>query len=284
MLPLGRYILGLWGINCTIQAGVGYYSIYHLKSEKYFDAAGLGSFPALSIISQLPRPQRKFGQPFRPFDTIKLTSTWAIGVWALHILQERITRTNSKMIDSRFDEIRDNPQKFAAAWAIQALWVGMVSMPNWIMNLSPSLALAKRSPPITFVGAFVFMSGFFIELMADSTKTQFKEKPENKGKFIDQGYWKIIEFPNYLGEIIIWIGMSIYCWPYVRLHGVLAKSTCFLSPAYLAYQLTYVSGVNLQRKQAEERWGDDPAYWRHRNRVGMYWPKLTTLLGWNWDK
>jgi steroid 5-alpha reductase family enzyme len=49
------------------------------------------------------------------------------------------------------------------------------------------------------------------QVVADEQKRRFARHPENKNKFIDVGLWSVSRHPNYLGEIICWVGLTTLC-------------------------------------------------------------------------
>ena len=65
-----------------------------------------------------------------------------------------------------------------------------------------------------WLGLLVWVLGFIIEVVSDSQKSKFNKK--NKGKFINIGLWKYIRHPNYLGEIIIWLGIFVISISYIN--------------------------------------------------------------------
>jgi steroid 5-alpha reductase family enzyme len=46
--------------------------------------------------------------------------------------------------------------------------------------------------------------GMAVEGVADAQKAAFREKPENRGKFINEGLWAACRHPNYFGEMLLW--------------------------------------------------------------------------------
>ena len=107
-----------------------------------------------------------------------------------------------------------------------------------------------------WVGALVWLTGITIETVADAQKKAFKDNPANKGDFIDVGLWKWSRHPNYFGEITVWTGILIMAIPVLSGWSWLV----IISPLFVTLLLTKISGINLQNKQAQERWGDDPEY------------------------
>lgn len=60
---------------------------------------------------------------------------------------------------------------------------------------------------ISYISIMFIFFGFFMEVIADHQKTIAKKK--NPKLFVSQGLYKIVRCPNYLGEIIIWIGFFL---------------------------------------------------------------------------
>jgi steroid 5-alpha reductase family enzyme len=60
------------------------------------------------------------------------------------------------------------------------------------------------------IANLVSLSGFLIELFADNSlyKSRFN-KNEPDRKFIRKGVWGYTRNPNYLGEMLFWIGLSL---------------------------------------------------------------------------
>merc|ERR1712156_223424 len=97
-----------------------------------------------------------------------------------------------------------------------------------------------------------------IEAIADYQKLRFKGNSANEGKWISSGLWSVLQHPNYLGEIMMWLGLYIssrnsYTKTWEHIVGA-------LSPAFITYLLTQKSGIPILQKQARKRWGNNPAW------------------------
>lgn len=57
------------------------------------------------------------------------------------------------------------------------------------------------------IGLIIALFGILIESIADAQKSNAKKK--NPKRFVSNGLYKIVRCPNYLGELIIWIGIFI---------------------------------------------------------------------------
>ena len=102
-----------------------------------------------------------------------------------------------------------------------------------------------------FFGFLVWLAGFIIEVVADNQKKKFKEDLNNKDKFISHGLWAWSRHPNYFGEILLWIGITIIAIPIFKNWDYLA----LISPIFIYYLLVNVSGIPMLEKAADQKWG-----------------------------
>ncbi|WP_379552431.1 DUF1295 domain-containing protein [Qipengyuania sp. DGS5-3] len=226
------------------------------QQEKYYDL--VGSLTYLSIIAAacyLASPL-----DLRAMIVAAMVATWATRLGGFLFM--RVGKTGG---DSRFDKIKTNPTRFFTAWTLQALWA-TVSASAAIVIISSS----ERVEPEFFfwLGAAVWLAGFAIEVIADWQKSAFKDDPANKGKYITTGIWGWSQHPNYFGEITLWFGLLIMAWPLLSGTGFLVIA----SPVLIYLLLTKVSGVNLQDKQGDARWGDDAGYQAYRRNTSVLVP------------
>lgn len=174
-------------------------------------------------------------------------------LWALRLGSFLLLRNIRSGGDDRFAEIVGDPVRFLSVWSIQGLWVSLTAAAAWI-------AIASGSGPdadgMLWIGLAVWLLGFAIEVIADLQKSRFKRDPANEGRFIRSGLWSVVRHPNYLGEILLWIGVLVAAAPALRGWQWIA----LLSPLFVILLLTRVSGIPLLEAKAERKWGDDPEY------------------------
>ena len=103
-------------------------------------------------------------------------------------------------------------------------------------------------------------------MIADNQKTAFRSAPENNGKFINTGLWAWSRHPNYFGEIVLWIGVTLIALPV--LSGW--QLATLLSPVFVYVLLTRISGIPMLENRAQKKWGSDPDYIAYLERT----PKL----------
>ena len=87
---------------------------------------------------------------------------------------------------------------------------------------------------LTILGLSIWVVGFFVEVVADAQKKRFRSFPENSDNFITSGLWGYSRHPNYLGEIVLWLGIAIIAIPLLSGWQFLT----LLSPVFVWFLLT----------------------------------------------
>ncbi|MEN7341363.1 MAG: DUF1295 domain-containing protein [Pseudomonadota bacterium] len=186
-------------------------------------------------------------------------------VWAVRLASFLFVRISKDGKDGRFDDIKTRPLRFLMAWTLQGLWV--------LLTAACALAIitsARKVPMelIGWLGLGVWVVGFLIEAISDHQKSKFKADPGNEGKFITTGLWSWSRHPNYFGEITLWTGVAIMALPV--LSGW--QWVTLISPVFVTFLLTKVSGIPLLEQRAEARWGEDPEFRRYTDSTSVLIP------------
>ena len=106
------------------------------------------------------------------------------------------------------------------------------------------------------IGTLLWITGFSLEIIADKQKRDFKKDTSKEKEFITSGLWAWSRHPNYFGEIMLWVGVTLIAYPVLN-----GWQLCTLiSPIFVYVLLTKVSGVNLLENRAIKKWGSDPDY------------------------
>ena len=193
-------------------------------------------------------------------------------VWALRLATFLFLRISKAGSDSRFDDLKTDPIRFLMSWTLQGLWV--------LLTAAAALAVitgGTREPlgVIGILGIAIWAAGMLIEIVADRQKSTFKANPANEGKFINEGLWAWSRHPNYFGEILLWTGMAIVAIPVLT--GW--QWATLISPVFVAFLLTRVSGVPLLEDKADERWGGQDDYETYKRQTPVLVPKPPALQG-----
>lgn len=213
-------------------------------SEKFFDLTG-----ALTYISATAGAMVLSGN----LDTRAWVAGAVVIIWSARLgtfLYRRIHRDGG---DGRFDTMKYDFWQFLMTWTIQGLWVSLTAAAAFVMITAE---VRVDFGTVGLVGLATWLTGFCIEVIADRQKSKFRSNPSNKGKFINTGLWSWSRHPNYFGEILLWTGVAIMSVP------VLSGWRWFVlvSPLFVFFLLTKVSGIPILRRRADERWGKDPEY------------------------
>lgn len=227
-----------------------------LQTEKFYDLTGSATY--LLLLAFVAR----FGPPRSWADVLLLAMC---GLWALRLGLFLFLRIHKDGADIRFTHIKPSFLRFLVSWTLQGLWVFLTLLP--VLMVVASLHWHSTTA-WTLIGAAIWALGFSIEVIADWQKRQFRADPANAGKFIQSGLWAKSRHPNYVGEIVLWVGVFIICVP--MLSGW--QWVGILSPLFVTLLLTKVSGVPLLEASADKRWGQDPAYKAYKKSTPVLWP------------
>jgi len=230
---------------------------YLLQTEKFFDLTGGITYVIIVIVTQY----------FSGIDARSMLLSTLVMVWAVRLGSFLFRRIQKAGKDVRFDEIKPSFIRFLSVWTIQGLWVTFTASAALI---AISTTNRKVLDLYAIIGFLVWLIGFAIEVAADTQKSRFSADPDNKGKFIQTGLWARSRHPNYFGEIVLWIGITIVTLPVLQSWQWIA----LISPVFVILFLTRVSGVPLLEKRADEKWGGQKEYESYKARTPVLIPKL----------
>ena len=217
------------------------------KTEKFYDISG--SFTYISIVSYVCYQSYLL----KGFNLANLILVFFIGFWAVRLGSFLFLRIHKAGEDRRFRLIKRSPTQFFMTWTLQGMWVSLCSA-------CALTAMASDQGLIInawfYTGSFLFLFGLAIEIVADYQKTIFRRDQKNKEDFIKTGLWSLSRHPNYLGEIILWLGISVISfsslsdWQYITL----------ISPIFTYLLLVHISGVRILESNGKKKWGHLKTY------------------------
>ena len=234
---------------------VAFLPAYWKQTERFYDLVGSLTYVMVTALALA------WSRPTDPRSTILGV---LIVVWAARLGSFLFRRIAVAGSDPRFDDIKPSASRFLLAWTLQGLWV--------FLTLCAALAAITTLEPskvgvLDFAGLMIWAIGFAIEVIADWQKSRFRA--DHPGRFVNTGLWRWSQHPNYFGEIVLWTGIAVIAastlrgWQWVTM----------ISPFFVAFLLTRVSGIPLLDKRAEERWGSDPEYRRYREETPALIPR-----------
>ena len=231
---------------------------YLMQTEKFYDLAG--SITYISIISYVYCQSSEF-------NIASLILSLFIIVWAIRLGSFLFFRIKKAGEDKRFRDIKPSPTRFFMTWTLQGTWVSLCSACA-ITAISTTEGIILNE--IFVLGAFTFIIGFLIEVVADNQKTKFRSIPENKDKFITTGLWSYSRHPNYLGEITLWLGVALIS--FSSLEGL--QLITLVSPIFTYLLLVYVSGVRLLEASGNKKWGHLSSYQEYKKNTPTLFFKI----------
>ena len=254
MADLGLHILV---IIFTIQLVVFLIS-FALKTEHFYDLTGGITYITLVLFALY---QQQLNEVLNLRSIILAT---LILIWSARLSSFLFMRIKKAGKDRRFDQIKTSFTRFMLAWTLQGFWVFMCTLPA-------VTAFASESKPLDvflILGTLLWVFGFFIEVTADRQKSAFNQDPKNHGKFISTGLWSLSRHPNYVGEVLLWTGISLISFPILEGYQYMV----LLSPLFTYLLLTRVSGVNLLEANADKKWGATEAYQKYKENTPIFFP------------
>ncbi len=193
-----------------------------------------------------------------------LVSLWG-GRLALHIGRRKARQGGE---DWRYAKWREEwgrwvvPRSYLQVFLLQGFFMWVIALP--LMQRPGQESWAWYQP----AGLALWLGGFLWEAIADRQLERFKALPENKGRLMTTGLWRLSRHPNYFGEIVLWWGLWLALFPYGKWYIGLA------GPLTLTWLLTRVSGVPM----LERRYEGDPEFEAYKRKTPALLPGLGKLL------
>ena len=229
---------------------------YMNRTEKFYDLSGGITYITVTLLAMLLTPD---------VDARSLLLAGIVMIWAVRLASFLFLRIRAAGEDRRFREIKQSFARFLLAWTLQGLWVSF-SLAAALAAITSTLRLDLDL--FAWIGAFIWLTGFAIEVTADRQKSAFNAKPENKGKFISTGLWSWSRHPNYFGEIVLWIGVAVIALPILQ--GW--QWVTLISPVFIILLLTRISGIPMLENRADQKWGNEAEYQSYKARTSVLIP------------
>ena len=247
----------LWAWIFAIQIIV-FIPSFIFRTEHYYDLTGGITYISTVVMALILK------NSYQGIDLISLLLGSMVIIWATRLSSFLFLRVKKSGEDVRFKKIKHSFSWFLMTFMLQGMWVFMCIFPALIVISSINSEINNYA----IVGSVVWLFGFLFEIIADNQKSNFNKF--NKGEFISNGLWSITRHPNYFGEFILWLGITIASLGYIDNY----KYVLLLTPIFVYLLLTRVSGVNLLEDIGEKRWGNSKEYQKYKEKTPLFFPKL----------
>jgi len=200
----------------------------------------------------------------------KIIVTCLVLAWAIRLGGFLFLRVSKMGKDDRFDQIRTNPKRFFRFFLIQAVSSWIISLPFLYRLLDrPADSLSTENiATIAWVGFGIAGIGLLIESVADQQKSNYKFNG-GVGVYM-QGLYKHIRYPNYLGEILFWLGIFLASIP--ALYGI--RWISIVSPIIIILLLRYLTGIPIIEKSRKVKYGDNSDYQQYLENSKLLLPGI----------
>ena len=232
---------------------IAFIPAYIFQTEKFYDLMGSITYLTVIWFTLMSSSNELALTNIGNIIIVLLISSWAVRLGTFLFL--RIKKDGE---DKRFRTIKPSASRFFMTWTLQGLWVSLCSMCALTAISSENGIILNL---FFYIGVVIFILGFAIEIIADNQKSKFRSIEANKDSFITTGLWAKSRHPNYLGEILLWLGVAVISfsslsgWQYLTL----------ISPIFTYLLLVYVSGVRMLEERGEKKWGHNEKYIKYKS-------------------
>lgn len=187
-----------------------------------------------------------------------------LGSFLLH--REFAQATFKKQAQEIHEQNKSNRSRDVFIWlGVSILYVVMFS-PTLFMLATQPADLPSWSPIAQVIGLIIMAGGLLMEALADRQKSAFKAA--NPKSFCNVGLYQFVRCPNYLGEIMVWVGQWV------------ASLPAYTSPLRVVFSLAGLICIILimmgSTKRLEEsqglRYGKLPEYQQYTRTVPVLFP------------
>lgn len=171
-----------------------------------------------------------------------------VTLWGARLAYHIAKRNLKKPEDYRYQEWRNTwkyfyVRSYLQIFLLQGLFLYIIALPVMAINSSDAYVVS----PLFTLGIFVWLVGYYFEVVGDAQLRHFISVPENKGKLMTQGLWKYTRHPNYFGEATMWWGI------FITVAAVTGNILLIVSPLLINWLLRYVSGVPMLEAKYKDR-------------------------------
>lgn len=178
------------------------------------------------------------------------------------LIRERKSAGYRKVLNPELERSKRMPiGAKLALWVACGLLYTLMTIPLFFR-----LKNGTEADAMLWVGLAVMACGIGLEAVADLQKTAAKKK--NSRRFVDTGLYRVVRCPNYLGELLLWLGVLLT--GATALQGVWQWALSLLGFVLIAWVM--FSGARRLELRQDKNYGADPEYQRYVRNVPIIIP------------
>lgn len=250
-------IILLWGLSLIISSLGFYRTVYFISIGYAFSITAMVLTTGLALRDNL--------------SWITLLQHLALLIWSLRLglflVQRELKEAYQRQVSDTTARANAVPfrDRFFIWFSTSLLYVAM---------FSPALfSLSAAKPPVTglaallpLLGVLIMFGGIAIEALADAQKSAFKRR--FPARFCDVQLYRLVRCPNYLGEILFWVGNWVV--GLTAYNGLLQWIISLTGLACIA--LIMIGSTKRLEKTQGERYGELPEYQTYIQTVPVLFP------------
>lgn len=178
------------------------------------------------------------------------------------LIREMKSAAYRKVLNPELDRSKKMPiYAKLALWATCGLLYTLMTIPLFFR-----LKNGVEADAMLWIGLTVMACGIFIEAVADLQKSVAKQK--NSLRFVDTGLYRFVRCPNYLGELLLWLGMLLT--GTTALKGLWQWVLALLG--FILITWVMFSGARRLEMRQDKNYGMDPEYRKYVKSVPIIIP------------
>lgn len=190
-----------------------------------------------------------------------------VTLWGLRLSLHIFRRNAGKGEDFRYAAWRKEAgsswwwRSYFKVFFLQGFLMWIISVPLIAIQ---NADVASPLKCLDYTGGALWLVGFIFEAGGDWQLARFKSIPENKGKLLTTGLWKLTRHPNYFGDAAQW-------WGFYLITASAGAAWSIFSPILMTFLLLKVSGVSMLERSLKDT---KPGYQAYITRTSAFFPWL----------
>jgi steroid 5-alpha reductase family enzyme len=210
---------------------------------------------------------------YTPLPAFSVIIFFLIVIWGTRLTRRIYRKNKSKGEDFRYKAWREEwtahgghdyflKRSYFQIYMLQGVIMSLVLLP-FTLSIATDLQNPVGYVIPLLLGFALWVIGYFFESIGDRQLDLFiKHKDDHKGTIMKSGLWKYTRHPNYFGESMMWIGISIIAF------GASMSLFVFVSPFLITGLLLFVSGVPM----LEKKWEGNEEWEHYKKKTSMFFP------------